>query len=99
METPQNESILEFIELARLLFNSSETYTGLVEKGYLLPCPTMITSSSISAIYYALKGEIGEANISYAAASNSASPYGDPSARSQWLKDEVFKLTGVELAI
>lgn len=99
METPQNESIIKFLETARLLLNSSETYTGLVEKGYLSPCPTTITSSSLSTIYYALKGEIGEANISYAAASNSASPYGDPSARSQWLKDEVFKLTGVELAL
>ena len=98
-ELKPNKSILDYLELARLMFNSSETYTGLVEGGYISPCPTMITSSSISTIYYALKGDRVEANISYSAASNPASPYGDPSARSEWLKSEVFRLTGIELAL
>lgn len=92
-----DESILEFLERTRRTLNAGETYDVLVQRGFVSPCPTTITSSSIAAIYYALKGDIEAANYSYSAAFKYHSPMGDPVARRNWVKEEVLKVTGIEL--
>lgn len=99
IQKESTESILEFLERTRRTLNAGETYDVLIKRGYVSPCPTTITSSSIAAIYYALKGDIEAAIYSYSAAFNYRSPYGDYVARSQWVKEEVKKLTGIELYV
>ena len=91
--------IIEFMEQSRdALLDSGEIYCEMVERGYLSPCPTSITSSTIGAIFNALIGEIETANSCYAFASNFVGS-GNAVARAEWLKFEILRLTNIELPL